>query len=149
MAARNINGPRAAGPRDARLRAAGFRVTAQRQAIIEVLDDSDRPLNVEEILSRMTGYRSGIPTVYRNLQQFADQGWVESIVGPDQVMRFVRCHSTKHHHHVQCEGCGRMVEVEGCGLRKAVESMEARSGFRITRHQLHLFGLCPKCQKGA
>lgn len=131
------------------LRAAGLRVTAQRQAIIQVLDDSDRPLNVEEILSRMTGYRSGIPTVYRNLQQFSEQGWVESIVGPDQVMRFVRCHSVKHHHHVQCEGCGRMVEMEGCGLRKALEAMATCSGFHITRHQLQLFGLCPKCQKGA
>jgi len=111
-----------------------------------VLEASDRPLNVEEILSRMTGYRSGVPTVYRNLQQFAAQGWVEPLVGPDQVMRFVRCHSRGHHHHVQCERCGRMVEVEGCGLKKALESLAAKSGFRITRHQLQLFGLCPECQ---
>jgi Fur family ferric uptake transcriptional regulator len=131
------------------LRAAGLRVTPQRQAIIQVLEDSDRPLSVEEILSRTTGYRAGIPTVYRNLQQFAEQGWVEPIVGPDQVMRFVRCHSAQHHHHVQCERCGRMVEVEGCGLKKALEAMETRSGFHITRHQLQLFGVCPTCQKGA
>lgn len=131
------------------LRAAGLRVTPQRQAIIQILDDSDRPLNVEEILSRMIGYRSGIPTVYRNLQQFVHQGWVEALVGPDQVMRFIRCHSVKHHHHVQCEGCGRMVEVEGCSLGKALETMGTRSGFRITRHQVQLFGLCPKCLKGA
>jgi Fur family ferric uptake transcriptional regulator len=114
-----------------------------------VLDNADRPLNVEEILSRMFGYRSGLPTVYRNLQQFAEQGWVEAIIGPDQVMRFVRCHSAQHHHHVQCEGCGRMVEVEGCGLGKALEALEERSGFRITRHQLQLFGQCPECLKGA
>lgn len=130
------------------LQSAGLRATPQRQAILQVLDDSDRPLNVEEILSQMSGYRSGIPTVYRNLQQFAEQGWVEPIIGPDQVMRFVRCHSRKHHHHVQCERCGRMVEVEGCGLQKALEAMETRSGFRITRHQLQVFGLCPACRKG-
>lgn len=129
------------------LRQAGFRVTPQRQAILQVLEDSDRPLNVEEILSRMSEYRSGVPTVYRNLQQFAGQGWVEPIIGNDQVMRFVRCHSTHHHHHVQCEGCGRMVEVEGCGLAKALEALGNRSGFRITRHQLQLFGLCPECQE--
>jgi len=128
------------------LRAAGLRVTPQRQAIIQVLEESDRPLNVEEILSRMAGYRSGIPTVYRNLQQFAEQGWVESMVGSDQVMRFVRCHSSEHHHHLQCEGCGRMVEVEGCGLGKALKHMETESGFLITRHQLQLFGLCPACR---
>ena len=128
------------------LRAAGYRVTPQRQAILHILEDSDRPLNVEEILSRMEGYRSGVPTIYRNLQQFTEQGWIEPIVGPDQVMRFVRCRSLKHHHHVQCEQCGRMVEVEGCAIRKALESMASRSGFQITRHQLQLFGLCPECQ---
>lgn len=128
------------------LRRAGLRVTPQRQAIIQVLETSDRPLSVEEILGRMTEYRSGIPTVYRNLQQFAEQGWIEPLVGPDQVMRFVRCHSSKHHHHVQCEGCGRMVEVEGCGLQKALEALGTKSGYRITRHQLLLFGLCPACQ---
>ncbi len=142
--------PRATQPqRAAGLRAAGFRVTPQRQAILQVLDDSDRPLNVEEILSKMSGSPSGIPTVYRNLQQFEAQGWVEPIVGPDQVMRFVRCQSTKHHHHVQCEQCGRMVEVEGCAIAKALAALEAKSGFQITRHQLQLFGLCPKCQKTA
>jgi Fe2+ or Zn2+ uptake regulation protein len=133
-------------PADASLRAAGYRVTPQRKAILQVLEAADRPLNVEEILVRMKDYRSGIPTIYRNLQQFTEQGWVESLVGIDQATRFVRCHSPKHHHHVQCERCGRTVEVEGCAIRKALETMSLRSGFQITRHQLQLFGLCPGCQ---
>lgn len=130
----------------ASLRAAGYRVTPQRQAILQVLDGSDRPLNVEEILARMEGYRSGVPTIYRNLQQFAEQGWIEPIIGSDQILRYVRCRSPKHHHHLQCEQCGRMVEVEGCAIRKALETMASRSGYQITRHQLQLFGLCPDCQ---
>lgn len=133
-------------PPAASLRQAGYRVTPQRQAILRVLETSDRPLNVEEIRSRMEGFRSGVPTIYRNLQQFAEQGWVESIVGADQATRFVLCRTAKHHHHVECERCGRTVEVEGCGFRKPLDGMAARSGFRITRHQLRLFGLCPKCQ---
>jgi Fe2+ or Zn2+ uptake regulation protein len=128
------------------LRAAGYRVTPQRQAILRVLEASDRPLKVEDILSRMEDFRSGVPTIYRNLQQFAEQGWIETVVGEDQAMRFVRCRTQKHHHHVQCEQCGRTVEVEGCGFHKTLDSMALRSGFQITRHHLQLFGLCPKCQ---
>ena len=133
-------------PPVASLRAAGYRVTPQRQAILQVLEASDRPLNVKEILSRMEGYRSGIPTIFRNLQQFAEQGWIESIVGTDQAMRFVRCRSLKHHHHVQYEQCGRMVEVEGCPIQQALETMASRPGFQITPHHLQLYGLCPECQ---
>lgn len=128
------------------LRTAGLRVTPQRQAILQALDASDRPLKVEEILSRMGTHTSGVPTVYRNLHEFSEHGWVEPIIGEDQVIRFIRCRSAEHHHHIQCEKCGRMVEVEGCELSKALKALSDRSGFRITRHQLQLFGLCPACK---
>jgi Fe2+ or Zn2+ uptake regulation protein len=123
-----------------------MRQTPQREAILRVLEASDRPLTVEEIWGSMEARRSGLPTVYRNLERFVQEGWAESILGPDQVMRFVRCLSAHHHHHLSCEQCGRMVEVDGCGLETSLAAMEIRSGFRVTRHQLHLFGICPQCQ---
>jgi Fe2+ or Zn2+ uptake regulation protein len=61
-------------------------------------------------------------------------------------MRFVRCDSPRHHHHLQCERCGRTVEVDACGLDESLIELENLSGFRITRHQLMLFGLCPTCR---
>lgn len=90
--------------------------------------------------------RSGLPTIYRNLERFVQEGWAESLLGNDQVMRFVRCESSHHHHHLQCERCGRTVEVEACGMETSFAEMERRSGFRITRHQLLLYGLCPACR---
>jgi Fe2+ or Zn2+ uptake regulation protein len=128
------------------LRAAGMRRTPQREAILRVLEASDRPLTVEEIWGSMEARRSGLPTVYRNLERFVREGWVESMLGQDQVARFVRCHSSHHHHHLSCERCGRMVEVDGCGLEHSLAAMEQSSGFKVTRHQLHLFGICPRCQ---
>jgi Fe2+ or Zn2+ uptake regulation protein len=127
------------------LRAAGMRQTPQREAILKVLEAADRPLTVEEIWGSMEARRSGLPTVYRNLERFVAEGWAESIQGSDQVMRFVRCHSPHHHHHLSCERCGRMVEVAGCGIQDSLASLEATSGFRLTRHQLSLFGICPDC----
>ena len=129
------------------LSAAGMRRTPQREAILRVLQGSDRPMTVDEIWGAMAQHRSGVPTVYRNLERFVQEGWAESILGQDQVMRFVRCRSAHHHHHLSCERCGRMVEVEVCGIEPSLAGMEQTSGFRITRHQLHVFGICPDCQK--
>lgn len=123
-----------------------MRQTPQREGILRVLRDSDRPLTVEEIWERMPERRSGLPTIYRNLERFVQEGWAESILGADQVMRFVRCDSRHHHHHLQCERCGRMTEVDACGLEASIADMERLSGYRITRHQLMLFGLCPACR---
>ncbi|MBL0209650.1 MAG: transcriptional repressor [Holophagaceae bacterium] len=124
-----------------------MRQTPQREGILRVLNTSDRPLTVEEISARMEENRSGLPTIYRNLERFIQEGWAESILGQDQVMRFVRCNSKHHHHHLQCERCGRMVEVDVCGVEDSLKQLEISSGFSITRHQLSLFGHCAECQR--
>lgn len=131
------------------LRAAGLRVTPQRRAILQVLEASDRPLSVEDIRQRLEAHGSGVPTIYRNLQRFVENGWAEPILGPDQTMRFVRCRSGSHHHHLQCEACGRTVEVHACGVEASLAHIQGPSGFKVTRHQLQLFGLCPACQEKA
>ncbi len=128
------------------LRSAGMRQTPQREAILRVLAQSEKPLSVEEIWGRMAEHRSGIPTIYRNLERFVMEGWAESLLGADQTMRFIRCRSRSHHHHLQCESCGRAVEVSGCGLDGVNAAVESQTGFRVTRHQLMFFGLCPECR---
>jgi len=129
------------------LRAAGLRTTPQRQSILRVLEASHRPLTVDEIWKGMAEGRSGIPTVYRNIERFVQEGWIEPLLGSDQVVRYTRCRCQDHHHHIQCEQCGRTVEVEDCGLDALRSAMEQASGYRITRQQLQLFGLCPECQQ--
>ncbi len=138
-----------ARPVPASLKAAGLKRTAPREALLQVLENSDRPLRVEEIRQALAEPRPGVPTLYRNLQRFVDEGWVEVLAGPDQAWRYVRCLSQEHHHHIQCQSCGRMGEVEGCGLESALQDLEARSGFQILHHQLTLHGLCPDCQRNS
>lgn len=128
------------------LRKAGLRSTPQRQGILRVLEASARPLTVDEIWKGMAESRSGVPTVYRNLERFVQEGLVEPLLGTDQVVRYTRCHSAHHHHHLQCERCGRTVEVEACGLEAHFGAVETQTGYRITGHQLQLFGLCPECR---
>jgi Fe2+ or Zn2+ uptake regulation protein len=128
------------------LRDAGLRITPQRQSILRVLEASDRPLTVDEIWKGMAEGRSGIPTVYRNLERFVREGWVEPLLGADQVVRYARCHSHEHHHHLQCERCGCMTEIGACGLESMQSALETKTGYRITRHQLQLFGICKDCQ---
>jgi Fur family ferric uptake transcriptional regulator len=129
------------------LRAIGLRPTRQREQVLEILAKSDRPLSVEDIREQIVLGQSGVPTIYRNLNLFAKKGLVEVWVGPDLVMRFIRCRSRGHHYHLQCEKCGFVVEIDACEFASAIRNMQERSGFRITRHQLQLFGLCSTCQK--
>ena len=51
-----------------------------------------------------------------------------------------------HHHHVVCSRCGRATDIADAGLTTVVDDIEARTGYRIDRHRLELFGVCPACK---
>ncbi|MBK8726870.1 MAG: transcriptional repressor [Holophagaceae bacterium] len=127
------------------LHSVGMKVTPQRQGILSVLDFARRPLSVEEISQRLSEPRPGLSTIYRNLERFIQEGWAESMPGSDQIMRFLKCHSGAHHHHIQCEECGCVVEVGACEIEPLLREAKDLGGFTITRHRLQLFGLCPTC----
>src|SRR5207245_1272909 len=52
-----------------------------------------------------------------------------------------------HHHHVVCSRCGRSTEIDDRGIRAITKKIARRTGYRIDRHRLELFGLCKSCQK--
>ncbi len=126
---------------------ANLRVTKAREDLFGLLAASDQPLTVGEIIERLPEPRPGRPTIYRNLELFIQEGWAESFVGEDLVQRFLHCGTTSHHHHIHCERCQRTAEWEGCTLKEALIQLERQCGFKIIRHQLLIYGLCPKCQK--
>ena len=129
------------------LRSAGLKVTQARRTLLRVLESSPHPLTVDEIVERLPVPRPGRPTIYRNLERFIQEAWVESFVDRNQVQRFLRCGSTTHHHHIHCERCRRTAELDGCALQETLGAFERQTGFLVTRHQLQVYGLCPECQK--
>jgi Fur family ferric uptake transcriptional regulator len=57
---------------------------------------------------------------------------------------------TGHHHHLICQGCGAIEDLEGCLLADAALTQLARDvrrtrRFKVTEHEVRLFGLCPQC----
>jgi Fe2+ or Zn2+ uptake regulation protein len=54
----------------------------------------------------------------------------------------------KHHDHVRCDSCGRVVGLSGCILENASAAVESDTGFKITSQQLLFTGLCSDCASG-
>jgi Fe2+ or Zn2+ uptake regulation protein len=50
-----------------------------------------------------------------------------------------------HHHHLVCNSCGIIEEVE-FEENILLAQVNRKSNFKIERHQLEFFGLCPNCQ---
>ncbi len=124
-----------------------LRLTRQRRAVAEVLEDLEDFRSAREIHTLMAerGHAIGLATVYRTLQLLADHGEVDVIrasVGGEASYR--RC-STSHHHHLVCRSCGATVEVEGPAVERWTRGIAEEHGYAEVSHTLEIFGICSRC----
>jgi Fur family ferric uptake transcriptional regulator len=54
---------------------------------------------------------------------------------------------TDNHYHVRCQECGRVDDVPGEPILSIVESLGARTDYKILSHRIELVGLCPRCTR--
>lgn len=120
------------------------RNTRQLRAIHEVLNQTDRPISIEEIhrAARAREKGLGVATVYRTIKALIEDGTVVALDLPGVGPRF-ELSGKGHHHHFQCNACGRVFETKAClgDLRRLVPRR-----FQLTGHELVLYGRCAECR---
>ena len=126
---------------------AGYRLTAPRLAVADLISSHDGHFTASDLARAARDRRVGISraTLFRALELLIELGVVERLDLPSGEHAYVPCART-HHHHVVCSRCGRTAEVDDAGLLGAVREIERTSGFRIDAHRLELFGLCRHCR---
>lgn len=127
------------------LRARGFRMTPQRQAILHVLRHAGTHLTPGEVyrLARQEFPRITEPTVYRTLEFLARIG----LVRPSHTGNghFAYQIAGDDHHHLVCRICGGETEVQHGLLESLFRNLESISGYvRIDSHMTFI-GVCPNC----
>jgi Fur family ferric uptake transcriptional regulator len=125
----------------------GHRLTRPRRHVADLLDRRTGTFTAADLLSDAD--RRDLPigraTIFRALELFTEMGLLERIDLPSGEHAYVACEPV-HHHHVVCSSCGRQTEVDDAGVQAIVSAMERRTGYRIDRHRLELYGTCPACQ---
>lgn len=121
------------------------RKTQQRVAILQALEQEDRPLRVSEILDlgRETVPSLDQATVYRNLNRLAEEGTVLQINHPTLGTLYEQT-GKKHHHHFHCRVCDRLLELPGCAFE---DKGYTPKGFKTEAHELFLYGVCADCKE--
>jgi Fur family ferric uptake transcriptional regulator len=132
-----------------RLRRVHQRLTPNREAIVEVLATTSRPLTIPEVLDARAGLAQS--SVYRNLVVLEQAGVVHRIMTNDEFARFELAEDlVGHHHHLICSSCGAVEDVPPNAsleqsLRHAVDQVAQSTGFRTQAHRVDLVGLCRRC----
>ena len=132
------------------------RYSSKRRAIVSMLEISDRPLTILEILQRsksLKGTKNEIAqsSLYRNLVVLEEVGAVQRVVSTDDNGRYeLNEEILGHHHHMLCSKCGDVRDVTVPAqleeeLDNALTQLAKRSGFKLDQHRLDLIGRCKKC----
>ncbi|MCS7247519.1 MAG: transcriptional repressor [Anaerolineales bacterium] len=128
------------------LRRQGFRITPQREMIIETLTQSNAHLSAEEIHKRIKPRSKTInlATVYRTLDLLVEQGHATRLIGKEgKFLYATRQHS--RHLHLVCRKCGRAYAASYDGLQPFLEQLKSTYGFQVEAEHVTLYGLCPHC----
>jgi Fe2+ or Zn2+ uptake regulation protein len=123
----------------------GFRQTAQRAVILDVVKHSEEHLTAGDIFERVRQRdpRVAYGTVYRSLHLLVQHGLIQELTFADQASRYDG--RTDRHDHVHCTACGLLLDVEVPMALTAKHIAEERSGFTITSHHTVFAGMCPEC----
>ena len=131
------------------LKSKGYRRTSGRIALLELLLQEGRPLNVREILERSKTLPLDQATLYRALEDLSHTGIVSRVDLNTGTARYEYTPKRPHHHHLVCTKCKTVEDVELCAVSALQEKVLKDSGnFKsIYSHNLEFFGMCNRCSK--
>jgi Fur family transcriptional regulator, peroxide stress response regulator len=130
-----------------KLRARHISVTPQRLAVLANLESRRDHPTAEQIYQEIQRDMPTISfnTVYKTLEVFCQRGLVIKVNPLHEVARYDV--ETDHHAHIICRQCHLIVDLPDEEAPAPSLSEATRAGFRLERHSLIYWGLCPQCQK--
>jgi Fur family ferric uptake transcriptional regulator len=142
------SGPASSGWQAA-LRARGYRLTPQRQLVLEAVGELGHA-TPEAIAAAVRRTASGvnISTVYRTLELLEELGLVlHTHLGHGAPTYSVA--TDDDHVHLVCRDCGSVDEVEGSVVDDVVRRLSAERGFSVDVGHFAVFGRCRACSSQA
>lgn len=134
-----------------RLRRHGWRLTAQRRVVAEVLAGEHVHLTADEVHARAAARLPEISraTVYNTLNELRELGELLEISLDGRAKRYDP-NAMAPHHHLVCESCGQIRDVQPRGEAGLTLPAAQRRGFKVSAVDIVFRGLCTGCAaKGA
>ncbi len=122
----------------------GYRSTAQRRAIIRVLDEKQEGFSAEEVVSELPGV--GRATIFRTIKLLMEAGVICRLNLIDGAPRY-SLSRIEHHHHTVCVRCGNVGEFRAATVERLMRSLGDDIPGNIVGHRIELYVTCDVCLK--
>lgn len=129
------------------LRTQGFRITRQREMIIEAIAHRGSHVNADDVFAiiRKRIQSVNITTVYRTLDLLVEQGLASRIdLGAGRVIYATYQHGP--HMHLVCRQCGRVIDADQNLLLTLNKQLNRGYKFAADLQHISVLGLCNQCR---
>ncbi len=125
-----------------------LKMTRERRLILKEVFSSSEHFGADELHMRLM--KKKVPTsratVYRTLDHLVMSGLVRRLYLAEKKAYYEHVHGRKHHEHMICLSCDKVIEFSDDPLELRQDSVCRRLGFKPLRHSLRIVGLCSDCQ---
>ena len=131
------------------LRGRGFRLTMQREVILQALSELDGHAGAEQVHAQACRYcpEIDLSTVYRTLETLCELRLLSCADLGQGHVQFEIVTGAPHHHLI-CQGCGQVTVLDHSYLAAAAEAIRRDFGFDPIFDHFAIFGLCSACRTG-
>lgn len=130
----------------------GVRITAQRRAVLEAMEQATEHLDAAELLARASRRAPGLDraTVYRTIDLLKRLGLVDELdlMHVEGEKHYYEIRPDKEHAHATCVECGRVVEFVSPQLEQIRKEVSYRLAFEVQVARLEIGGRCAACRAG-
>ena len=125
----------------------GLRNTPERETIIEEIFAIHDHFDVDELFLRLRNKKKLISkaSLYRTIPLLIESGLIKEVYFEDGHLHYEHIYGLKHHCHLRCISCGRIIEFANDKVAKIQHGIGKQYGFVITAHRFELQGYCPQC----
>jgi Fur family transcriptional regulator, ferric uptake regulator len=131
------------------LRAKGVRLTAQRRALIQTIQEATTHLDAAGLLEEVRKRDSSIDraTVYRTLELLKSLGMIDELdlMHLNGEKHYYEVKTRKDHLHLACFNCGEIAEFTSPTFEQLKTEIATRNSFEIQAIRLEVGGLCSAC----
>jgi Fur family peroxide stress response transcriptional regulator len=129
------------------IRSNGLRITPARVAVLSILNDSQKPLDIAAIYKEISKRHvdADQATIYRIVDNFIEKDMIKRLQFGENKF-YYEAKGTEHHHAI-CTNCGKIEDVVKCNIKRLEKEILKNMNFNVASHSLEFYGLCEDCSE--
>jgi len=115
--------------------------------IIDVFLETEAHVTLQDLMERLRarGHDYDAEFVRQCMNRWVEHGFAQKKQFEGQPPRYEHRHLGRHHDHLICTKCGRILEFSNPEMEALQLGIARSHGFHLLQHKMEIYGICSDC----